>query len=176
MRRVLAVLILVVVAVPAFREVMQACGDKFLIVGRGIRFQRAYASVYPGHLVVYAPKSLGANAALRDPGLPKLLRQAGHTVSIIEDGSLLEQAVRSSSTDIVLVDLVDAQRVDNVAAAAPARPNIVAVRPNQKSAELDQLQQQFTCKLKSSDNAVKWLDTIEDVMKARTATRRAPKS
>src|SRR5262249_23982207 len=123
-----------------------------------------------------ARRSLGAKAILADERLYKLLRQAGHTVSVIQDDSLLEQAVRSSTTDIVLVDLTDAQRADGLALAAPAHPKILPVRSPGKSAELDRLQQQFACKLKDSDNAVRWLDAVEELMKARVAARRAAKS
>jgi hypothetical protein len=175
MRRVLTLIAAFVFSVPAFWDVAQGCGDKFLMVGRGARFQRAYASVYPGHVVIYARPSLG-KAAISDARLHKLLRQAGHTVSVIEDDALLEQAVNSASTDVVMVDLKDAQRVDGLAVASASHPKVLPVRPTGKSPELDRLQQQFACKLKESDNAVRWLDAVEDLMKARVAARRAPKS
>lgn len=176
MRRVLTLIAVMVLLIPAFWQVAHACGDKFLMVGRGARFQRAYASVYPGHVVVYARKSLGAKAVITDARLHKLLRQAGHTVSVIEDDSLLEQAVKSASTDVLLVDLTDAQRVDGLAAASVSHPKVLPVRPTGKSPELDRLQQQFASKLKETDNAIKWLDALEDLMKARIAARRASKS
>lgn len=176
MRRVLIVVALMVLAIPSIWQAAEACGDKFLMVGRGARFQRAYASVYPGHVLVYARPSLGANAVIRDARLHKLLRQAGHAVSVIEDDSLLEQAVRSAAIDVVLVDLRDAARVDGLALSSPSRPKVVPVRPSASTPELDRLQQQFACKLKASDNSVRWLDVIEDTMKARVAARRAQKS
>ena len=33
---------------------VEACEDKFLLVGRGTRFQRAYAAIHPASIVVYA--------------------------------------------------------------------------------------------------------------------------
>jgi hypothetical protein len=30
---------------------VQACGDKFLLVGRGVEFHRAYAALYPASIV-----------------------------------------------------------------------------------------------------------------------------
>src|SRR3954467_1383427 len=71
-----------IVSVPALNLVGQACGDKFLMVGRGARFQRAYASVYPGNVVIYARPSADPKAAIRDPQLHKALRQAGHAVLV----------------------------------------------------------------------------------------------
>ena len=88
-----------------------ACGDKFLMVGRGAKFQRAYASVYPGKVLIFARPSTDAKAAIRDPQLHKALRQAGHAVSVIEDWALLEQALKSVPVDLVLVDVAEAEKL-----------------------------------------------------------------
>ncbi|MGQ0736231.1 MAG: hypothetical protein ACT4QD_21580 [Acidobacteriota bacterium] len=176
MRRMLMVASLIAAGLVGASVVAEACGDKFLLVGRGARFQRAYASVYPGHVLVYARPGLGAKAPLRDARLHSLLRQAGHAVSVIEDESLLAQAVRSANIDILLVDLSDAARVDAMAANSVSRPRTVPVRPVVDTPELKKLQQQFMCKLKVTDNSVRWLDTIEDAMKDRVTARRASKS
>ena len=34
---------------------LAACGDKFLGAGRGPRFSKVYAAIYPGRLLLYAP-------------------------------------------------------------------------------------------------------------------------
>ena len=91
---------------------LDACGDKLLLVGRGLKFQRAYASLNPGHVLVYARPTLSANAGIRNTQLHRALRQAGHSVSVIEDAWLLEQALRSTThVDVVLADVNDANRV-----------------------------------------------------------------
>jgi hypothetical protein len=33
---------------------LQACGDKFLLVGRGAKFRQAYAAVYSASIIVFA--------------------------------------------------------------------------------------------------------------------------
>ena len=95
MSRMAPLVVGLAVSISAIQPVAQACGDKFLMVGRGAKFQRAYASVYPGKLLIYAKPSSDPKAAIRDPQVHKALRQAGHTVSIIEDWGLLEQAVKT---------------------------------------------------------------------------------
>ena len=52
-----------------------ACGDKFLGAGRGPRFSKVYAAIYPGRLLLYAPTK-GELAGMQ--GLDKALRRAGH--------------------------------------------------------------------------------------------------
>ena len=35
--------------------VLWACGDKFMLVGRGVRFQRAYAAIHPASILILLP-------------------------------------------------------------------------------------------------------------------------
>jgi hypothetical protein len=150
---------------------LDACGDKLLLVGRGLKFQRAYASLNPGHVLVYARASLSAKAAIRNPQLHRALRQAGHSVSVIEDAGLLEQALRSTTVDVVLSDVNEADRVSSLAAASATPPEILFVAYPSANGNSPSLG--VVCKLKPSDRALKYLDAIEDAMKVHAAARRA---
>lgn len=171
MSRMAPLVVALAVGVSAMYPVAQACGDKFLMVGRGAKFQRAYASVYPGKLLIYSRTSSDPGAAIRDPQLHKALRQAGHTVSIIEDWSLLEQAVKNGPVDIILVDAAEASRLQPLVAASLAHPEAMYVAfPSKQSAAADK---SLNVRLKSSDRALKYLDEIENVMKARSKHAKA---
>jgi hypothetical protein len=164
MLRVAVLVIALAVSIPALYSVAQACGDKFLLVGRGAKFQRVYASVYPGKVLIYARPSTDAKAAIRDPQLHKVLRQAGHAVSVIEDWTLLEQALKSVPVDVVLVDVGEAQKLQEALPSSPTSPATLYVAgPSAPAA----LQKDFICKLKSSDKPVRFLDEVENAMKAR---------
>jgi hypothetical protein len=165
MLRIALLVVALIVSVPAIYPVARACGDKFLMVGRGARFQRAYASVYPGNVLIYARSSTDPKAAIRDPQLHKALRQAGHSVSVIEDWTLLEQALRTVPVDIVLVDVAEASRLRDLVTRSPAHPDAlyVAFAPKVKATSPE-----FVCRLKSSDRPLKYLDEIENAMKARS--------
>ena len=71
MRRFIALLV-AVLALSSGWSVVEACGDKILMVGRGARFQRAYASLHPGRILVHTSRT-GATAAIRDEQLHKHL-------------------------------------------------------------------------------------------------------
>jgi hypothetical protein len=164
MSRIAPVAAVVVLGFWAASAVAHACGDKFLMVGRGAKFQRAYASVYPGQILIYARPSTDPKAAIRDPQLHKALRQAGHTVSVIEDWALLEHALRSVPVDIVLVDVGEASKVRDLVASSPAHPDALYVAfPSKLKASSTDL----VCRLKSSDRPLKYLDEVENAMKAR---------
>jgi hypothetical protein len=171
MSRQALLVVALALSVPVFHPVAQACGDKFLMVGRGAKFQRAYASVYPGKLLIYTRPSTDPKAAIRDPQLHKALRQAGHTVSIIEDWSLLEQAVKTGPLDIILLDAAEATKLQPVVAASLAHPDAMYVAfPSKQSAAADK---GLNVRLRSSDRAMKYLDEVENVMKARSKHAKA---
>lgn len=163
MIRFVALVAVAVVSASALLPAALACGDKFLMVGRGAKFQRAYASVHPGKILIYARPSTGEKAAIRDPQLHKALRQAGHAVSVIEDWALLEAALRSAPTDVVLVDVAESARLESAIAVSPTRPDALfvafpsAVPPPG-----------VICRLKSSDKPIRFLDEVENAMKARS--------
>jgi hypothetical protein len=163
-RRVLLAAALIV-SVPALYPVAHACGDKFLMVGRGARFQRAYASVYPGKVLIYARPSTDLKAAIRDPQLHKALRQAGHAVSVIEDWALLEQALKVTPVDLVLVDVAEATRLRDLVALSPTHPEALYVA---SASKVKTASPEFVCRLKSSDRPLKYLDEIENAMKTRS--------
>ena len=143
----------------------EACGDKFLLVGRGVRFQRAYAAVHPANILIYARSTTDANRAIRDPQFQKTLRQAGHQLSVIEDAKLFQQALSVSSFDIVLADLSEAQTIDPLVETAPSQPRALYVEYPTGSTKA--LASQFVCELKAGDRVTRFLDRIEDEMKAR---------
>jgi hypothetical protein len=171
MSRVAPFVVALVVSIPALYPVAHACGDKFLMVGRGAKFQRAWASVYPGNVLIYARPSTDLKAAIRDPQLHKALRQAGHTVSIIEDWTLLEQALKTVPVDVVLVDVAEAPRLQPVMSSslAHAQPMYVAF-PSSKSPAVKSA---LICRVKSSDRPLKYLEELENVMKARSKHAKA---
>jgi hypothetical protein len=176
MRRV-ALLLIVFLTLPPGWIAADACGDKFLLVGRGAKFQRAYAAIYPGNILIYAHPRTGATAAIRDPQLQKNLKQAGHRVAMIEDAGLLEQALRSGGFDLVLADVLEAPTLDARVNESPSRPTPLYVMYEPDKAHAAALQKQYNCSLKASDKPNHYLSVIEDAMKARVVTgRRAQKN
>ncbi|MGE5814135.1 MAG: hypothetical protein ACM36C_06585 [Acidobacteriota bacterium] len=163
MPRTASLAVVLVLSVCVIDPVIHACGDKFLMVGRGAKFQRAYASVHPGKLLIYARPSTNAKAAIRDPQLHKALRQAGHAVSVIEDWPLLEQALRTVPVDVILVDVAEATRLQAAMATSSSHPDVLYVAfPDEPKAT-----GALVCHLKSSDRPLRYLDEVENVMNAR---------
>lgn len=123
-----------------------ACGDKFLGAGRGPRFARVYAAIYPGRLLMYAPPK-GELADLK--GLDKALRRAGHQVMVAKDLATFTKALQDRAVDIVLVDNASVAEAGGVAKEIAAKPSVLTV----------------------SKSAVNFLKTLDETMKSRLALR-----
>lgn len=169
MSRSAGVLVIMAVGALALHASVEACGDKFLRVGRSARFQRAYASMYPGKVLIYTRPSTDSKAAIRDPKLHKALRQAGHGVSVIEDWALLDQALKTVPVDVILVDVAEAARLRAAVQASGSRPETLFVASGAAPPPSD-----VVCRLKSSDRTLRYLDEVENAMKARKGA--APKT
>ena len=125
---------------------LAACGDKFLGAGRGPRFAKVYAAIYPGRLLMYAP----AKGELADmKGLDKALRRAGHEVLVVKDLSTLTRTLQDRPFDIVLVDTQHATEAGSAAGEISTRPSVLRV----------------------SKSAINFLKTLDDTMKMRLAPR-----
>ncbi|PYR46632.1 MAG: hypothetical protein DMF89_21380 [Acidobacteria bacterium] len=151
---------------------VEACEDKFLLVGRGTRFQRAYAAIHPASIVVYAQPQRRAAKAIRDPRLQADLKLAGHRVLVAEDETALGRALDSGSVDLVLTDVADAERVVKRAESSLARPAVLPVMHEPTKEEAKEVEARYMCHLTSSDRAGRYLMAIDDAMKVRAGQKK----
>jgi len=85
---------------------MEGCGDKYLSVGRGARYQRGYVSIRPVSIAV-----VRNGAAARKDFLSRL-KLAGHRVDVVDDVAKLSARLAASRFDVVLADYADAAAVN----------------------------------------------------------------
>ncbi len=125
---------------------LAACGDKFLGAGRGPRFSKVYAAIYPGRLLLYAPPK-GELADMN--GLDKALRRAGHQVMIAKDLPTFTKALQDRAVDSVLVDNAHVTEAGGIAKEIAAKPTVLPV----------------------SKSAVNFLKTLDETMKSRLSLK-----
>jgi hypothetical protein len=164
--RVMA-LVVAAVVLQLGAEGLQACGDKFLLAGRGAKFRQAYAAIYPAAVVVFARPQRGSTAAIRNPQLLADLKQAGHRVVLVENEQALTRAFETERVDVLLTDGSDADRLATQADTVPAKPRVVPVLFKPTKAESKAVETRYQICLTSSDRSIKFLAAIDDVMKAR---------
>jgi hypothetical protein len=146
---------------------LDACGDKFLLVGRGAKFRQAYAAIYPATILIFAEAHRATAKAIRDPRFQADLKTAGHRVSVVEDERALARAVESERVDLILTDVADADRVAKQADSAPTRPRVLPVMFEPTKEEAKKVEERYQCRLTSGDRSGRYLAAIDDAMKAR---------
>jgi hypothetical protein len=175
MRTSVVLPLLLVTALGVGSKAVSACGDKFLSVGRGMSFPRAYAAIHPASILIVLPPRNVKSAAVRDPGLPKALKMAGHRVEVVQQPANLVEIFGRSAYAIVLAERADVSAI-RAAAAGSGQPNpsIVAVLEDRSSDELTADRDQLQYVLKTPQPLSQILNLMDDVMKARlNGSRRA---
>ena len=130
MRPAAAFILTAVLAVAAV-DIVEACGDKFIRIGREIRFGR-YVAIHPANILVYGPAK---SAPSRLPELPELLKRAGHTAVVVSKPEDLARALRSGKFDLVLAGMEDAGEVVLQARDVAPRPDVMPVLIKPRRAE-----------------------------------------
>jgi hypothetical protein len=117
MRHVIAVVIaLIATAIGQGAVPLHACGDKLMMLGRGIRFQSKHTP-RAGAVLLYLPES-ATGQRLTDPKLETALREAGHVVRAVTSPADLETALGSGTFDVVLANVTHAPELERAKSIA----------------------------------------------------------
>ena len=144
---------------------LSACGDKFLLVGRSLRYRQAFAAAHPSEILAYAVPGSRLRELIKEQGFGALLTFAGHTVRVIDGNSDLRQVLSSSRVDLVLVDPRSASDVQSRLASASSHPLLVPVVFNLSKAASANVEQQYGCVIKMPARATEALAAIEQAIK-----------
>jgi hypothetical protein len=102
---------------------LHACGEKLLMLGRGIRFQSRHTP-RAASVLLYLPQS-ASGRPLTDPNLESALREAGHAVRAVTTNGDLETALRSGTYDVVLANVTDAPDLERAQAVTERNAFVV---------------------------------------------------
>jgi hypothetical protein len=153
----------VAVAIASSWVPAHACGDKFMLLGRGMSFQRAYAALHPGQVVVYVEDAAGADARTKD--FRKLLARAGHTVRLAAGRAELER-LRLEPADIVIASTSQSTVLtDTVASLAPPPAVLLVLMDKDKKAAAAAPDTEWAWK--QSDGPAQILRIVDATMKQR---------
>ena len=109
MLRPQSVCVLLVAALCVLPADAWACGDKFLVIGRGVK--RVPKARHPAVIVLDERPGSALARVGREMKLEATLRQAGHDVTKVTEGGSLRAVLAARRYDFVLVDLPAADAV-----------------------------------------------------------------
>lgn len=154
-------LLLVAVAFALFATDAFTCGDKFLVVGRGIRYERAFAAAHPASILIYS------NDVKLSKDLESTLKKSGHKIQTVVDQTNLFANLKSTKYDLVLVSLSDVAALEAKIMATPSKPGVLPVVYNATGAELESAKKEYDCILKYSNKNKDAISVIDQVMDAK---------
>lgn len=141
-----------------------ACGDKFVRVGRGARYQRGYVAVHPASIVLYLGQGAAANGSLK--GMEATLKAAGHRVTTVK-ADALGAALRDGKHEVVLADLADAPGIAAAVKAAPNPPELVPVMKKPTKDAFAAAEKEWTCVVETPGDKTQVLASIDEVLEKR---------
>ena len=154
MRRAFGVLVLVLaVGLPGD---LLACGDKFLVAGRGTRYQRPKTS-RAASVLIYADPASAVAANLKKAKVESLLKLEGHRATRVQTLQELSAIVSSGRYDVILTANSDSASVQRLVQASPDAAAVLAVDDLVKNRSL----------LQAIDNAVSQRD--QNLKKTRSS-------
>jgi hypothetical protein len=132
-----------------------ACGDKFLVAGRGTRYQRP-KNARAASVLIYANPSSGLPAALKQVKVDSVLKHEGHRSTTVETFDQLSAILVGGRFDVVVAASSVAADVEKLLGPSSGRAVMVVLDGPPKEASL----------LKAIDKAVEQHDKA-----LKTATR-----
>jgi hypothetical protein len=139
-----------------------SCGDKFLVIGRGIRYERAHAAAHPASILIYAT---GQEAA---GDLQSMLKMAGHKVQVATEEKQLYSSLNSNRYDVVLLKIDDTAAQEAKIIATPYKPAVLPVIYKSKGNEIDSAAAEYPCVLKYKEKNANAIAVIDQVMEERS--------
>ena len=179
MRRLVFIVGLAMLVVLASGLRGDACGDKLLVLGRGVRFQVDTAD-YPASLLLYINPNMPGADKIGDTQLQAVTRQAGHRLRTVRSKEELAGALKTGRYDIVIVDLADAPALEEMVQASPSQPLLLPWVYQETKADFSAVKERYQSALKRYQSALKaplkvgnFLSTVDRTMELKTKLARS---
>jgi len=102
-----------------------ACGDKFLVGGRGTRYQRP-KNARAASVLLYANPSSGLPTALGKMPVESVLKQQGHRLTTAESLEQLSALLTGGRFDVILAASSVVTAIEGLLGGKPDAPAVVA--------------------------------------------------
>jgi hypothetical protein len=112
-----------------------ACGDKFLVAGRGTRFQRP-KNARAANVLIYANPTSGLPAALKNIKVDAVLKHEGHRATMVETLDQLSTILEGGRFDVILVASSVAGTIEKLVGDGPDTAVVLPLDPTPKAGSL----------------------------------------
>ncbi len=147
-----------------------ACGDKFLVVGRGTRYQRP-KNARAASILIYANPSTGLQVALKGVPVESVLKREGHRSTTVETPEQLSAILAGGHFDVVLAASGDAAAVEKLVGENPDAARVLVFCVKGKDHESQDSVKTASC-LKTPPKEWNLLEAIDKAVERRDETSR----
>jgi hypothetical protein len=149
-----------------------ACGDKFLMLGRGTRYERSPAARQAAAILMYAHPASELSRILSTLSVDATLQKAGYRPTTVASPTELDAALRARKWDVVVVDAKDSQTI-SLRVQNASGPHVVPVLTKPTKDELTQAKKLYHTVVSTPTKSRAFLDTIDDAMDLHEAKTKA---
>jgi hypothetical protein len=152
----------IVIASMATGDVL-ACGDKFLVPSRGLRFELTASAREQARVLVYLNPASSLPGLATKLSLDAALRKAGYRAAVAANAVEIGEMLRQGPWDVVLLDVADGP----IAGQTTGAPALIAVAVNQKDSDLGRAKKQFAAILKSPSRSQSFVAALDIAVATR---------
>jgi hypothetical protein len=163
-RKCMAAALVLLVTGPA-ASVLSACGDKFLVPGRGMRLELTPLARRQASVLLYANPATPLPATLARLSIDPTLRKAGYRPTIVETADSFDSAMQQGQWDVVLLDLADGPAIGERAPGEEV--TVLAVAQNATGPEFAIAKKRYAAVLKSPTRSQAFVDALDSLVAAR---------
>ena len=149
---------------------LDACGDKFLRVGRSARFRR-YAAVHPASILIYSPVN-STRAGIDE--LKAMLKRAGHSPVALDRHASVSAALAASQYDVVIADYLDVERLKVDLESASSQAALLPILDKPSKAVEPQAMRQYAFLIKP--HAMTKYDALAEIDRLMESRSRGPEA
>src|SRR5262249_45364954 len=140
----------------------QACGDKFLVVGRGARYARPNAPPRSASVLIYRDVDSQIPTSAIDLELESTLLHAGHQFRVVGSIKELDDALGMGKFDVVLVNLAGAPAIQDHLQSALNRPAVLPIVYSPQGTDVSAAKKQYGSVVKHPDKRNDLLAAIDE--------------
>lgn len=143
-----------------------ACGDKLLVLGRGIRLE-ALLGNRTAKILAYQRTGTHGAELIADPEFQSALKNASYQLRIVYDTEELEVALRLGKYDLLLSDIADTDAVEPTLQSAVAAPALIPILYQPTKADLASVEKHYRYVLKAPRKAGGNVSVIEQALETK---------
>ena len=151
-----------------------ACGDKFLVPSRGMRFELTPVARQQAAVLFYANPTTSLPGLFTKLSVDPALRKAGYRPTVVATAEEFDLTLRRASWDVVLLDVADGG--SGQLSAASGSPALIAVATNPSERDVAAAKKRCAAILKPPKQSQVFVQALDAAMATHQKRAKASKA